>query len=366
MNFNAKKMTFYAFIFSLLLFCLISMLSVNGYAFTTITILPGKLNNFRINVPKRVQAGSKFNVKLVAIDDYGNIITDFSKKYEGLNVAVNIGSSSNEEKFNIPASEFKTGIVNFSVSYKKAGKITVSSTFEGVEDESTPISINAGPFHNLKITAPKNVIAGVPFKVRINAADQYGNPVKMAPKSYGSIKVYITGDNFSIRPRKVPTDYIKGGSGKFSFISDRAGIGQINFAVNYDGRSHIFISKNINIKPSYFQKFLISTNISKVPAGRPFIIKIVAIDKFGNVITNINGIDGNVKLSLVSSVGIERSSVFSFKAFNNGIALVKTVFNRVGTFSIYAKPEGVNLKQLKSVVPKVNRRIRAKSLLLYK
>ena len=366
MNFNAKKITFYAVIFSLLLFCLIPMLSVNGYAFTTITILPGKLNNFTINVPHGVEAGSKFDVKLVAIDDYGNVITDFSKKYEGLNINVNIGGQSNQEQLNIPASEFKNGIVNFDVSYKKAGKIEVSSSFEGVEDESTPIHIYAGPFHNLKISAPKNVIAGVPFKVKIYAADQYGNPVKLMPKSNGNIKVYLTGDNFSVRPRIIPASYINDGSGKFNFISDRAGIGQLNFAVNYGGRSHIFISKNINIRASYFKKFLISTNIAQVPAGRPFIIKIVAIDKFGNVITNADRISGNVKLSLVSSGGIERSSVFSFKAFNKGIALVKTVFNRVGTFSIYAKPEGINLKQLKSGVPKVNRRIRAKSLLLYK
>jgi hypothetical protein len=79
MNFNAKKITFYAVIFSLLLFCLIPMFSVNGYAFTTITILPGKLNNFTISVPHSVQAGSKFDVRLVALDDYGNVITDFSR-----------------------------------------------------------------------------------------------------------------------------------------------------------------------------------------------------------------------------------------------------------------------------------------------
>ncbi len=366
MNFNAKKITFYGIISFLLLFCLIPMLSVNAYAFTTITILPGKLNNFRINVPHSVQAGSKFNVRLVALDDYGNIITDFAKKYEGLNIAVNIGGKNNKEQLNIPASEFKKGIVNFDVSYKKAGRIEVSSLFEGIDDESMPIHIYAGPFHNLKISAPKDVIAGVPFKVKIYAADQYGNPVKLMPKSKGSIKVYLTGDNFSIRPRTIPADYINDGFGKFNFISDRAGIAQLNFAVNYGGRTHVFISKNINISPSYFKKFLISTNIAQVPAGRPFIIKIVAVDKFGNVITNADRINGNVKLSLVSSGGIERSSLFSFKAFNKGIALVKTVFNRVGTFNIYAKPEGINIKKIKSSVPKVNRRIRAKSLLLYK
>lgn len=366
MNLNARNAIAYRVILFLLFFCAVSVFSVKGYAFTTITILPGKLNNFRINVPHRVSAGNKFAVKLVALDDYGNIITDFSKKYEGLNIGVNIGNNNNIEHINIPASEFKNGIVNFDLSYKKAGSIRVSTAFEGIDDNSIPINIVAGPFHNLKIAAPRHVIAGIPFKVKIYAADQYGNPVKFMPKSNGDIKVYITGDNFSIRPRIIPSSYIKNGSGKFSFISDRAGIGQLNFAVNYDGRPHIFISKNINIAPSYFKKFLISTNIAKVAAGKPFIIKIVAVDKFGNVIIGVNHIKGKVKLVLVSSSGIERSSVFSFDAFHKGIALVKTVFNRVGTFSIYAKPENINFKQLKSSVPAVNKKIRAKSLLLYK
>jgi S-adenosylmethionine hydrolase len=328
--------------------------------------MPGKLNDFRINVPNKVSAGNKFKVKMVALDDYGNVITDFSNKYEGLNINVNIGSSNNHEHLDIPASEFKNGKVRFDLSYKKAGNINVSAAFEGISDVSTPISILAGPFHNLKIAAPAKVIAGNPFKVRVYAADQYGNPVGFMLMPNEHIKVYLTGDNFIIRPRVIPSSYIKDGSGVFDFISDRAGKGQLNFSVNYSGRNHIFISKNIDIEPSYFKKFLISTNIAKVPAGRPFIIKIVAIDRFANVISNINKINGKVKLVLISPKGIERSSVFGFKVFNKGVALVKTVFNRVGTFSIYAKPEKISLKNLKSRIPKANSKIKAKSLLLYK
>lgn len=363
MNVNVKRAATYLTILSLLLF---SFYIRNGYSFTTITIMPGKLNNFRINVPDKVSAGSKFIVKIVALDDYGNIITDFSKKYEGLNISVNIGNSNNAEHLNIPASEFKNGVVNFDLSYKKAGKITVSALFEGVQNISSSIRVKAGAFHNLKLVTPAKVVAGNPFEVKVYPVDQYGNPVSSMPKLSDSIKVYLTGDNFIINPRTIPSDYIKDGFGKFSFISDKAGLGQLNFAIDYDGRKHIFISKNINIVPSYFNKFLISTNIAKVPAGKPFIIKIVSVDKYGNVINGINKIKGKVKLVLISENGIERSSLFNFKSFNKGIALVKTVFNRVGTFSIYAKPIGINFKKFRARQPRVNKEIRAKSLLLYK
>ncbi|MHB1660539.1 MAG: hypothetical protein ACYCSQ_08950 [bacterium] len=363
MNVNVKRAITYWTILFLLLF---SFYIRNGYAFTTITIMPGKLNNFRINVPNKVLAGSKFIVKIVALDDYGNIITDFSNKYEGLNININIGNSYNTEQLNIPASEFKNGAVNFDLSYKKAGKIAVSALFEGIQSSSMPIRIMTGPFNNLKIVTPLKAVAGEPFGVKVYPVDQYGNPVSFMPKPYGDIKAYLTGDNFKIRPRIVPASYIKDGSGSFSFISDRAGLGQINFEVDYDGTPHIFISKNINIAPSYFNKFLISTNIAKVPAGKPFIIKIVSVDRYGNVISDMNKTKGKVKLVLISESGIERSSLFNFKSFNKGIALVKTVFNRVGTFSIYAKPVGINFKKLKAHSHKVNKEIRAKSLLLYK
>ena len=365
MNLNFKKTVAYRIV--LILFAIsILLASAKVYAFTTITILPGKLNNFRVNVPGTVAAGSKFTVKLVALDDYGNIITDFANKYEGLNIGVNIGNNITSEHLDIPASEFKNGAVNFNLSYKKAGNIKVSALFEGVQNTSSTIYVAAGPFHNLKIAAPKKASAGEPFGVKVFAVDQYGNPIRFMPKPNGDIKVYLTGDNFKVRPRIIPANYIKNGSGKFSFISDRAGSSRLNFEVDYDGRTHIFISKNIDIYPSYFNKFLISTNIAKVPAGKPFIIKIVSVDKYGNVINDVNKMKGKVKLVLISQSGIERSSLFSFKSFNKGIALVKTVFNRVGTFSIYAKPEGINLKKLKAHLPKVNRKIRAKSLLLYK
>ncbi|MHB1546449.1 MAG: hypothetical protein ACYCSB_03445 [bacterium] len=365
MNLNAKKVTLYRVVLFLISISIL-LVSTGAYSFTTITILPGKLNNFRINVPGTVSAGSKFTVKLVALDDYGNIITDFANKYEGLNIGVNIGNHNGKEQLNIPASEFKNGEVNFNLSYKKAGNITVSALFEGVRNISSTIYVAAGPFHNLKITAPQKAMAGEPFGVKVFAVDQYGNPIRFMPKPNGDIKVYLTGDNFKVRPRIIPANYIKNGSGKFSFISDRAGSSRLNFEVDYDGRTHIFISKNINIYPSYFNKFLISTNIAKVPAGKPFIIKIVSVDKYGNVISDINKTKGKVKLVLISESGIERSSLFSFNSFNKGVALVKTVFNRVGTFSIYAKPEGINFKKLKEHLPKVNRKIRAKSLLLYK
>jgi S-adenosylmethionine hydrolase len=365
MNLNARKTAVYRII-PFLIFISILLASAGVYAFTTITILPGKLNNFRINVPGTVSAGSKFTVKLVALDDYGNIITDFANKYEGLNIGVNIGNNNGAEQLDIPASEFKSGAVNFDLSYKKAGHITVSALFEGIQNISPPIYVAAGPFHNLKITAPRKASAGEPFGVKVYAVDQYGNPIRFMPKPNGDIKVYLTGDNFKVRPRIIPANYIKNGSGKFSFISDRAGSSRLNFEVDYDGRTHVFISKNIDIHPSYFNKFLISTNIAKVPAGKPFVIKIVSIDKYGNVVNDVNKMKGKVKLVLISENGIERSSLFNFKSFNKGIALVKTVFNRVGTFSIYAKPEGINLKKLKAHLPKINRKIRAKSLLLYK
>lgn len=345
------------------LFLLSILFLSKAAAFTTITIMPGKLNVFRINVPPKVLAGSKFSVKIVALDDYGNVITDFASKYEGLNIGIIIGDYKIEH-LNIPASEFKSGVVNFNLSYKKAGKINLAASFEGIKDLSSSINVMPGPFHDMKVISPAKVIAGEPFNIRVYAADQYGNPVNFMTRD--RIKVYLTGDNFKIRPKVIPSSYIKNGEGDFSFISDRSGISQLNFEVHYGGKSHVFISRNIDIMPSVLSKFLISTNISKVPAGEPFIIKIVSVDRYNNVIRDINRMKGKIKLILISKSGIERSSVFSFKSFNNGIALVKTVFNRIGTFSIYAKPMGIDLKKLKPRSKIFENKIKGKSLLLYK
>ncbi len=363
MNLSLRQILIY---WAALFLMLIPLCLRSSYAFTTITIMPGKLNNFRINVPEKVAAGSKFNVRIVALDDYGNIITNFSNQYEGLNIGIDIGGINNAERLSIPASEFKNGAVNFDLSYKKAGNINVSASFEGIRNTSSDIYIKAAPFHDLKIVAPAKVVAGEPFAVKVYAADQYGNPVSFIPRPNGNIKVYLTGDNFKIHPRIVPVSYIKDGSGKFSFISDRAGLGRLNFEVDYDGRTHVFISKNIDIGSSYFKRFLISINIAKVSAGEPFIIKIIGVDKYGNVISDLDKINGKVKLVLISKSGIEKSSLFSLKSFNGGVALIKTVFNRVGTFSVYAKLVGINLKKFKEYRRRINDGIPAKSLLLYK
>lgn len=355
-----KKMIFFGAV--LLLFGSL-LFSNKACAFTTITIMPGKLNTFRINVPRKVVAGHKFNVKVVALDDYGNVITSFASKYEGFNIAVAIGSYRTEH-LNISASEFKKGIVNFNLSYKKTGKISLTASFEGIKSLSTPIKVMPGPFHDLKIVSPLKVVAGERFNVAVYAADQYGNPVHFMPD--GNIRVYLTGDNFKVHPKIIPSIYIKDGRGDFNFISDRAGMSQLNFEVRYDGKSHVFISRNIDIEPAVFKRFLISTNISEVSAGKPFIIKIVAVDKYTNVIGNINRVRGQVKLILISKAGMERSSVFSFKSFNNGIALVKTVFNKVGTFSVYAKPISSTLKKITNHSNAVKNKMQGKSLLLYK
>ncbi len=346
------------------LFMLILFTCSDSYAFLTITITPGRLDRYKIITPHKVRAGKNFTVKIIALDDFGNIITNFAAKNIGSNIIVKYGRNL-DKKISLPASEFKKGVVKFNISYKKEGRIFIESSFEGVEGKSAPIKIYPGPFNNLKIKSPAEVTAGKTFRVNVYAEDQYGNPVDIPKNSV--IKVFLTGDNFKVHPRILPPQSIRNGFGRYNFISDRSGMSQLNFEIQNDGENPVFSSKNIEIQPAGLYKFHISLNVAHISAGKPFMIKLVPVDMYGNVIQNINKIKGKVKLSLISDSGVERSSIINFKDFVKGIALIKTIFNKVGTFSIHAKPIGVSINQkIKRNKIKIKNIIPPNSLLLSK
>ncbi len=354
----------YSILICLSVLMLIIFTAADSYAFLTITITPGRLDRYKIITPHSVRAGKNFTVKIIALDDFGNIITNFAAKNIGSDIIVKYGRHLGR-KISLPASEFKNGEVKFNISYKKEGRIFAEASFEGVNGKSAPIKIYPGPFNSLKIKSPSEVTAGKPFDVKVYAEDQYGNPVDIPSNSV--IKVFLTGDNFKVHPRILPPQSIKNGFGSYNFISDRSGMSQLNFEIQHDGENPVFSSRNIKINPAGLYKFHISLNVSHISAGKPFMIKLVPVDRFGNVIQNINKMKGKVKLSLISDSGIERSSIINFKDFVNGVALIKTIFNKIGTFSIHAKPIGRIINQkIKHSSAKIKNIIPPNSLLLSK
>jgi len=175
-----------------------------------IDITNGYVNSFRIFAPKDVIAGEPFEVDIVAIDRFNNIVTNYVTTGSG----VKITSSGKLKPFpsTLAAYEFTNGQVKINLRYDIAEDVTLTVAESGkAQMGATNIIKIVSPVpERYEIMTPDSVVAGQKFKLKVTVYNQIGHVIRNYNLVGPDVLLTATGSGM-LMPGKIPaSEFING------------------------------------------------------------------------------------------------------------------------------------------------------------
>lgn len=175
-----------------------------------IDILNGPVNSFKVFVPKEVIAGEPFEVSIVAIDRFNNVVSNYSATGSG----VSISTTGKLKPFPavLPAYEFVNGQAKVELRYDAAENIAIVVTEIGKAQKGTSETIKViSPIPDkFEITTPDSAVAGQKFKIKITVYNQLGHVFKNYNIVGHDVQLSTTGTGTLI-PNKIPaSEFVNG------------------------------------------------------------------------------------------------------------------------------------------------------------
>jgi autotransporter-associated beta strand protein len=264
-----------------------------------------------VNAPSTATAGTAFNLTVSAQDSAGNTAGGFSG-------VVTLNSSAGAD-LAPTAITLANGSATIPVTLTKAGSQTLTASFSGLTSGTASLTVGAGAFSQYLVstqTGGTSVTAGDSFLVKVQAADQFGNPVA----SYSG-PVSVTA---SVSPASVGSSFPTMVSLSSTGIGFGLGTLQQTGTYTITASSGTFTGSAapLTVVPGPAAKLGFGTQPANTPTGvtlPPVTVQVQ--DQYGNVITSDNS--DQVKLGIASGPG----------SFLPSSTLMASVVNGVATFS---------------------------------
>lgn len=296
-----------------------------------IQIVPDRLHSLTLRGPGnlQVQAGTKFEIEIIAKDMYGNIV---GEPINGKGISLSFKGEAEPKLDMVSIPDFINGMSFVKLVSNKAGTFVleardVASGSAGISDA---IEVINAPLHSFKIFAPLTASAGDPFEVSIVAVDQFDNPV--ATPALSGNKVMLNMGKLKPVRATIPTYQFVYGQAKVELHYDAPENISI-MATDGSGR-HIGRSEMIKIVPVVTGRFEVKTPDSAI-AGQKFKMLITAYNQAGKVMKNYHLVGPDVRLTITGTGTLVPNQIPATE-FINGVAVVDGFYNKSETFKITA------------------------------
>ena len=175
-----------------------------------IEINSGPLNSFKLFAPKDVIAGEPFEVSLVAVDRFNNIVSNYGSVGNG----VSITSTGRLRPFpsTIPAYEFVNGQAKVDLRYDIAEDIAIiaADSVKGQKGSTETIHVISPVPERYEVTTPESAIAGQKFKLKVTVYNQLNHVIKNYNLVGPDVLLATTGSG-TLVPNKIPaSEFING------------------------------------------------------------------------------------------------------------------------------------------------------------
>lgn len=321
-----------------------------------ITVKPGQLASFTVSAPSEAISGEDFFLQVKAHDQNGNLITNYSD----IGKSIKLISSGTQPLMpnSLSATSFIGGIATVKALYKKAEDIviTVKDFSESYVGKSSAIKVKPNSIHHFNINVPDVATAGSGFSVTATALDAYNNVVVDYDALGKGVNVSTSGTS-KISPDFIASSNFKSGVAEINFIYNKAE--NITINLSEKDRPDISMSNRVTVQPDRIDRFVVTTEGVAI-AGKPFTVKIKAVDSNDNVINNYDVTGKNVVLAITGSGELTPSNV-SASNFVDGLATVDVNYDKAESFSIHAHQEGESF-DIKKKSPSQRLEERAESL----
>jgi hypothetical protein len=175
-----------------------------------IEITNGPVHSFKIFAPKDVISGEIFDVSIVAIDRFNNVVSNYATIGSG----ITISSSGKLKPFpsTLPAYEFANGQAKVDLRYDAAEDITLVVTETGKDQKgmSQIIRLSAPIPERYEITTPESAVAGQKFKIKITSYNQLGHVIRNYNIVGPDIQLSTTGTGMLVPDRIPASEFVNG------------------------------------------------------------------------------------------------------------------------------------------------------------
>lgn len=299
----------------LICFCL------SGLAYGEITAKPGIFDHFQLDAPNTMIAGNEYNIILYAVDAFGNPVSMPSESIKEYKLSVTGAAKINPSKFR--ANEINQKGLNIKIIDEKSEEILISlyesnSPFPIIEKK---VKVLPDAINSLLIRSPKSVNVGTDFIIQIFGRDRFGNIV-CKDFDHNLLNLFFRGD---VSPQIKEIKYIPDNcAANIKLYSEKIGIFHVD--ANLLNKNIYGKSESIEIVNGEVETFIVEAP-SEAIVDEDFEIKILAVDRFRNLVKNFSSQKDKVRIEAQGKGYIFPAELSSY-AFSNGIAKVSLRYDR--------------------------------------
>lgn len=313
-----------------------------------IVIKPGKFDHFNISMPERIVAGEEVSIRLQAVDAFNNIITKFGETGKEFHATVSGSASISPATFK--STSFVNGTLTINISDKVAETINLSVRESGIPIPilSKDLTVTPNKLTSFVIKGPRTAHAGEKFDINIIAKDSFGNTVS-EPIFGKNINLIFKGNAEPWVDMPAIPDF-KNGICTVTLISQKSGVVIVEAKDLITGSSGA--SEKIDIINGPVNSFRVFVP-KEVIAGEPFEVSIVAVDRFGNVVSNYSTTGSGVTITSSGKLKPFPSSLPAYE-FVNGQAKFDLRYDAAEDISIIVTEMGKTQKGMSEVLKVVS------------
>ena len=257
------------------------------------TVKAGSANSFSVPTPSEQTAGTAFNVKVTAIDEWGNT----AKSYAGSKTLVWSGPS-NSPSGQAPSYPSTATTVIFTAGAGTATTIklydaqstTLTATEGTIAGATGTFTIKVAATKKFSVPTPSEQEAGVAFNVTLTATDEWGN----LTTGYAGAKTLVFSE-----PSNSPGGQAPEYPTSATTVTFTAGVGTAAAIKLYDAQSTTLKAKEgatvVGTSAAFTVRAAATTKKFTVPtpseqtAGTAFNVTLTATDEWGNKTTGYTG-----------------------------------------------------------------------------
>jgi hypothetical protein len=260
---------------------------------------------------------------VTAYDAFGNIQPDYA------GVISFTSSDAQASVYSYAFSATDVGTHTFPVTLRTAGLQSFTATdvaHPGIAPVTqTGIAITSAAAASMSVTPLSAGIAGVAQSFTVSARDIYGN---LAADFRDTIS-FATSDTKATLPAAYTFTAADAGTHTFT-MTFKSASGQTFTVTDTNVPTRTYFQQDINIAASTVSGFSLVTP-SNVTAGLAFTLKLVAVDAYGNTVTNYTG---TVHFSGPTGSGNLLPADYTFTAADNGVHSFNVTLASAGTVSL--------------------------------
>lgn len=175
-----------------------------------VMVSSGPVASFKVFAPKEVIAGETFEVQIVALDKFSNVVTGYSTNGSGVKITTT--GKINPFPSSIQAYEFANGQAKLDMRYDVAEEIALVITENNrpITAKSESVNVVSPIPTKYEIITPETAVAGQKFKIKIIAYNQLNHVIKNYNLVGPDVDLTTTGTGV-ITPGRIPaSEFING------------------------------------------------------------------------------------------------------------------------------------------------------------